>query len=69
MELLTIKQLADYTGWSKSYIYKKTSDNTLKYSKPLGKTIFFDKEWIDTFLMSKQNTTNKENHSELDIKI
>lgn len=50
--ILTIDDLAEYTGWSKSYIYKKTSDGTLKFSKPLGKTIFFSKEWIDNFLLS-----------------
>lgn len=55
--ILTIQDLANYTGWSKSYIYKKTSDGTLKFSKPLGKTIFFSKEWIDTFLLSNTNLT------------
>lgn len=49
--ILTIDDLVEYTGWSKSYIYKKTSDGTLKFSKPLGKTIFFSKEWIDNFLL------------------
>jgi len=54
---MTIGDLAAYTGWSKSYIYKKTSDGTLKFSKPLGKTIFFSKEWVDGFLMSNQSLT------------
>ena len=57
---MTIGDLSLYTGWSKSYIYKKTSDGTLKFSKPLGKTIFFSKVWIDTFLMSNTNTTANE---------
>ena len=52
--VLTIDDLAAYTGWSKSYIYKKTSDGTLKFKKPLGKTIFFSKQWIDNFLMMKE---------------
>jgi len=58
--ILTIQDLANYTGWSKSYIYKKTSDGTLKFSKPLNKTIFFSKEWIDGFLMSNPNKTTAE---------
>lgn len=58
--ILTIKDLSLLTGWSKSYIYKKTSDGTLKFSKPLGKTIFFSKEWVDTFLLSNTSTTNNE---------
>ncbi len=55
--VLTIEDLAAYTGWSKSYIYKKTSDGTLKFSKPLGKTIFFSKAWVDNFLMSATTQT------------
>lgn len=58
--ILTIEEFAQYTGWSKSYIYKKTSDGTLKFSKPLGKTIFFSREWVDSFLLSNTNTTNEE---------
>jgi len=59
-EIFTIQDLAAYTGWSKSYIYKKTSDGTLKFSKPLGKTIFFSKEWVDGFLMSNTSLTVSE---------
>lgn len=58
--ILTIKDLSLLTGWSKSYIYKKTSDGTLKFSKPLGKTIFFSKEWVDTFLLSNTSATSNE---------
>lgn len=58
--IMTIGDLATYTGWSKSYIYKRTSDGTLKFSKPLGKTIFFSKEWVDKFLLSNPNTTTQE---------
>lgn len=58
--IFNLKDLSHYTGWSKSYIYKKTSDGTLKFSKPLGKTIFFQKEWVDNFLQSNTSTTKKE---------
>jgi len=59
-EIMTIQDLSTYTGWSKSYIYKKTSDGTLKFSKPLGKTIFFSKEWVNGFLMSNPSLTIEE---------
>jgi prophage regulatory protein len=59
-QVLNIDDLAAYTGWSKSYIYKKTSDGTLKYSKPLGKTLFFSKDWIESFLMSNTTSTTEE---------
>ena len=58
--IFTIEDLANYTGWSKSYIYKKTSDGTLEFSKPLGKTIFFCKDYIDKFLLSKMNRTKEQ---------
>ncbi|HVA98474.1 MAG TPA: DNA-binding protein [Bacteroidia bacterium] len=58
--IMTIQDLSTYTGWSKSYIYKKTSDGTLKFSKPLGKTIFFSKVWVDLFLLSKTTSTTEE---------
>ena len=58
--ILTIDEFAKYTGWSKSYIYKKTSDGTLKFSKPLGKTIFFSREWVDSFLLSNTTSTTQE---------
>jgi prophage regulatory protein len=59
-QVFTIDDLVNYTGWSKSYIYKKTSDGTLKYSKPLGKTLFFSREWIESFLMSNTTSTAEE---------
>jgi prophage regulatory protein len=59
-QVLNIDDLSKLTGWSKSYIYKKTSDGTLKYSKPLGKTLFFSREWIENFLMSNTNSTTEE---------
>lgn len=62
--ILTISDLSKLTGWSKSYIYKKTSDGTLKFSKPLGKTIFFSKDWVDSFLLSNTSATRQE----LDVK-
>jgi predicted DNA-binding transcriptional regulator AlpA len=58
--ILNIDDLSKLTGWSKSYIYKKTSDGTLKYSKPLGKTLFFSKDWIESFLMSNTTSTTEE---------
>ena len=50
--VLTTRELAVYTGWSLSYIYKLTMSNTIPYSKPNGKTCFFDREEIERYLMS-----------------
>ena len=63
-EVLNVEELANYTGWSKSYIWKKTSDGSLQFSKPLGKTIFFSKKWVDEFLLSKPNVTKAQRESQ-----
>ena len=54
--VLNFDDLATYTGLSKSYLYKLTSQGILPHSKPFGKMLFFDKNEIDSFLMSNHNT-------------
>jgi excisionase family DNA binding protein len=55
-DVLNFSDLVTYTGLSKSYLYKLTSQGILPHSKPFGKMLFFDKKEIDTFLMSNHNT-------------
>ena len=66
-EVLNVEELANYTGWFKSYIWKKTSDGSLQFSKPLGKTIFFSKKRVDEFLLSKHNVTKAQRESKAAI--
>ena len=42
--VLTFEQGCNYLGYAKSYVYKLTSSGILPYSKPNGKSIFFDRE-------------------------
>ena len=58
--VLNIKELADYTGYSKSYIYKLTSRQAIPYFKPSGKAIFFDRVEIDTWLLKNKHKQVKE---------
>lgn len=51
-EFLTIDELATYIGFKKSYIYKLVMNNKIPYSKPNGKTLFFEKKKIDEWLFS-----------------
>ena len=53
--VLNINELFDYTGYSKSYIYKLTSRNAIPYFKPSGKAIFFDRVEIDTWLLKNKH--------------
>ena len=56
---MRINDLVAYTGFSKSYIYKKTSrkqqerdgDRKIPVHQPFGKVVFFVKEEIDKWLL------------------
>ena len=58
--VLNINELSDYTGYSKSYIYKLTSRNAIPYFKPSGKAIFFDRVEIDTWLLKNKHRQVKD---------
>lgn len=54
-EILNVEELADYTGFKKSYIYKLVHSNSIAFSKPNGKVLFFERKKIDEWLL-KNNT-------------
>ena len=54
-KVLTFDEACDYTGFSKSYMYKLTSFGIIPHSKPNGKIIFFDKELLDNWLLSNSS--------------
>lgn len=57
---MNFEDLAAYTGLSKSYLYKLTSQGILPHSKPFGKCLFFEKAKIDLFLLSNKVATAKD---------
>lgn len=57
-QILTVEDLINYTGFSRSYIYKLVHKNILPYSKPNGKTLFFQKNEIDSFLLQNKSISN-----------
>ena len=57
-QILTVEDLINYTGFSRSYIYKLVHMNILPYSKPNGKTLFFQKKEIDSFLLQNKSVSN-----------
>ena len=50
-EVLTFEETCDYTGISRSYLYKLTSSGNIPHSKPNGKLIFFEKEKLNQWLL------------------
>lgn len=58
--ILNVEELAEYTGFKKSYIYKLVHSNSLPFSKPNGKVLFFDKRKIDDWLLQNASKSISE---------
>lgn len=58
-KVLTLEEACDYTGISRSYLYKLTSKGEIPHSKPNGKMIFFDIDKLNKWLL-KHNRKSKQ---------
>lgn len=54
-QIFTVDDVVNYTGFSKSYVYKLVHNNILPYSKPNNRTLFFTKTEIDDWLMKNKS--------------
>lgn len=59
-EVLTFEECRQYTGYSKSQLYKLTSTGMIPFYKPTGGSIFFKRSEIDDFLLRNRHSTDKE---------
>lgn len=59
-EVLTFDEVANYTGLSKSYLYKLTSTGQIAHFKPKGKMLYFNKIDVDAFLQQNRVSSNTE---------
>ena len=59
-DIMDLEECAQYTGLSKSYLYKMTALHEVPHFKPGGKKIFFKKEEIDAWLMRNRVKTDEE---------
>ncbi|GGK16405.1 hypothetical protein GCM10007962_08450 [Yeosuana aromativorans] len=56
-EVLTFDEACDYTGISRSYLYKLTASGKIPHSKPNGKMLFFEKrKLVDWLLQNKRKS-------------
>ena len=53
-EVLTFEETCDYTGISRSYLYKLTAAGNIPHSKPNGKLIFFERKKIVRWLLQNE---------------
>lgn len=52
---MNLTEAAEYIGLKPSYLRKLTAKKKIKFSKPLGKLIFFEKQDLDSFLRGRHN--------------
>lgn len=58
--VLSFDEACEYTGISRSYMYKLTARGEIPFSKPRGKLIYFEKEKLDKWLLSHQSKSRDE---------
>lgn len=63
-KVLTFEQGCQYLGYAKSYVYKLTSSGILSFSKPNGKSIFFEREKLEKWMLSNPKTSLAEKQVE-----
>lgn len=62
--VLTFEEACLYTGYAKSYMYKLTHAGIIPHSKPNGKSLFFDREKLEDWLLSNPKKGLKELQAE-----
>jgi excisionase family DNA binding protein len=58
--VMSMEEASEYTGISRSYLYKLTAKGEIPFSKPRGKMIYFSREKLDHWLLSDSTKSTKE---------
>ena len=64
-EVLTSKEVAQYMGVSKSYLYRLTMTGAIPHYKPTGKLCYFNRREIEAWLQ----TNRVNNHKAEEVKL
>ncbi len=59
-EVLTLNEVSQFTGLSKSHIYKLCHHNDIPFFKPFGKMNYFDRQEIIQWLKQNRIPTRQE---------
>lgn len=59
-QVLTLDEACEYTGISRSYLYKLTSAGIVPHSKPNGKLIFFDINRLNEWLLQNNRKSKSQ---------
>lgn len=57
---LSMSEASDYIGITKTYLYQLTHRNLIPFYKPNGKQIYFDRNELDNWLLSKPQKNAKQ---------
>jgi excisionase family DNA binding protein len=58
--VLNFEEVAEFTGLSKSYLYKLTCTGGIPCYKPNSKHLYFKKDEIESWLLQNRKTTSDE---------
>ncbi|NJY64155.1 helix-turn-helix domain-containing protein [Salinimicrobium sp. CDJ15-81-2] len=58
--VMSLEEASEYSGISRSYLYKLTAKGEIPFSKPRGKMIYFSKEKLDEWLLSNSRKSGRE---------
>ncbi len=59
-KVLTFDEAARFTGLSKSYLYKLTSQQRVPHFKPTGKLVYFNRVELEAWLTQNRVSTSAE---------
>lgn len=58
--VLTFEEACRFSGLSRSKLYKHTSANTVPFSKPFGKLVYFDRLKLEKWMLQNPISTTDE---------
>lgn len=64
-KVLSFEEAVQFTGLSKSYLYKLTSQQRIPHYKPSGKLIYFERNELERWLMQNRVSTTDEIESKV----
>lgn len=65
-EILTIDEVAEFLGLSKSRVYKMTSNREIPYYKPGGKVTYFNRQDLEQWILSSRISSISDVDYEMD---
>ena len=66
-KVLTFEQCCNYLGYAKSYVYKLTSAGILPIASQTVKSIFFDREKLEAWMLGNANISYEQKQIEAHI--